>query len=250
MAHQQVIPRRAGVSPRTEHGSWPILTSWPVARPQPDTRRLQPVACCHISTGKGYGCRQRRDARWLRLQLFTALSSPGLLAMGNVITSGPYFRRQLRRGDPRPFTEHHFWQALRQRATSNGGRRAELPGDDLAMLTSLICRGLPAIRSGITVVEDINEHPVPRSTYCFGLLHSGVLAAQKAVMPAASPTARATMTRDTICRRLTLYCAGALPLIGGLRFGHEQRGDPAAGRPRAPVRRRPPGDRRPSVLTK
>ncbi len=51
------------------------------------------------------------------------------------------------------------------------------------MLTSLIgTPWLPAIRDGILVVEDINEHPFRVERMLLQLLHSGVLAAQKAVI--------------------------------------------------------------------
>ncbi len=66
-----------------------------------------------------------------------------------------------------PFTEHHFWQALRQPEFTLEwpGEGTELPGGrhpvgNLAMLTSLIgTPWLPVVRDGILVVEDINEHP-------------------------------------------------------------------------------------------
>jgi muramoyltetrapeptide carboxypeptidase len=94
------------------------------------------------------------------------------------------------------------------------------------MLTSLIgTPWLPAIRDGILVVEDINEHPFRVERMLLQLLHSGVLAAQKAVIFGSFTGARrTTMTRDTICRRSLITCASSfLPLISGLEFGHEQR---------------------------
>lgn len=51
------------------------------------------------------------------------------------------------------------------------------------MLTSLIgTPWLPVVRDGILVVEDINEHPFRVERMLLQLLHSGVLAAQKAVI--------------------------------------------------------------------
>ncbi|MCU8669894.1 muramoyltetrapeptide carboxypeptidase, partial [Klebsiella pneumoniae] len=89
------------------------------------------------------------------------------------------------------FTEHHFWQALRQPEFTlewpgegpNCRVEGTLWGGNLAMLTSLIgTPWLPAIRDGILVVEDINEHPFRVERMLLQLLHSGVLAAQKAVI--------------------------------------------------------------------
>lgn len=88
------------------------------------------------------------------------------------------------------------------------GRRAELPGGrqlwgksgdaDLLIGTPW----LPAIRDGIPVVEDINEHLFRVERMLLQLLHSGVLAAQKAVIFGSfTGSAPNDYDADTICRR-------------------------------------------------
>ncbi len=81
------------------------------------------------------------------------------------------------------------------------------------MLTSLIgTPWLPSIRDGILVVEDINEHPFRVERMLLQLLHSGVLAAQKAVI-FGSFTGSAPNDYDagTICRRSLITCASSFP---------------------------------------
>ncbi|RFC91876.1 muramoyltetrapeptide carboxypeptidase, partial [Klebsiella pneumoniae] len=134
-----------------------------------------------------------------------------------------------------PFTEHHFWQALRQPEFTlewpgegpNCRVEGTLWGGNLAMLTSLIgTPWLPAIRDGILVVEDINEHPFRVERMLLQLLHSGVLAAQKAVI-FGSFTGSAPNDYDAgyDLPQVFDYLRQqlSLPLISGLEFGHEQR---------------------------
>lgn len=95
------------------------------------------------------------------------------------------------------------------------------------MLTSLIgTPWLPAIRDGILVVEDINEHPFRVERMLLQLLHSGVLAAQKAVI-FGSFTGSAPNDYDAgyDLPQVFDYLRQqlSLPLISGLDFGHEQR---------------------------
>ena len=166
---------------------------------------------------------------------FTAIQS-GLLAMGNVITfSGPMLAGNFGAETLDPFTEHHFWQALRQPEFTlewpgegpNCRVEGTLWGGNLAMLTSLIgTPWLPAIRDGILVVEDINEHPFRVERMLLQLLHSGVLAAQKAVI-FGSFTGSAPNDYDAgyDLPQVFDYLRQqlSLPLISGLEFGHEQR---------------------------
>ncbi len=94
------------------------------------------------------------------------------------------------------------------------------------MLTSLIgTPWLPAIRDGIPVWRISNEHPFRVERMLLQLLHSGVLAAQKAVIFGSfTGSAPNDYDADTICRRFLIICANSsLPLISGLEFGHEQR---------------------------
>ena len=164
------------------------------------------------------------------------INQSGLLATGNVITfSGPMLAGNFGAETLDPFTEHHFWQALRQAEFTlewpgegpNCQVEGTLWGGNLAMLTSLIgTPWLPAIRDGILVVEDINEHPFRVERMLLQLLHSGVLAAQKAVI-FGSFTGSAPNDYDAgyDLPQVFDYLRQqlSLPLISGLEFGHEQR---------------------------
>ena len=197
VAHQQVIPRRQQRFAGTEHerlADINQLAQLPgrnrivlAVRGGYGASRLLP----HIDW-QGLVARQQRDPLLICGHSdFTAIQS-GLLAMGNVITfSGPMLAGNFGAETLDPFTEHHFWQALRQPEFTlewpgegpNCRVEGTLWGGNLAMLTSLIgTPWLPAIRDGILVVEDINEHPFRVERMLLQLLHSGVLAAQKAVI--------------------------------------------------------------------
>ena len=166
---------------------------------------------------------------------FTAIQC-GLLAHGNVITfSGPMLVANFGADELNAFTEHHFWQALRQPEFTlewpgegpNCRVEGTLWGGNLAMLTSLIgTPWLPVVRDGILVVEDINEHPFRVERMLLQLLHSGVLAAQKAVI-FGSFTGSAPNDYDAgyDLPQVFDYLRQqlSLPLISGLEFGHEQR---------------------------
>lgn len=180
VAHQQVIPRRQQRFAGTEHerlADINQLAQLPgrnrivlAVRGGYGASRLLP----HIDW-QGLVARQQRDPLLICGHSdFTAIQS-GLLAMGNVITfSGPMLAGNFGAETLDPFTEHHFWQALRQPEFTlewpgegpNCRVEGTLWGGNLAMLTSLIgTPWLPAIRDGILVVEDINEHPFPRRAH-------------------------------------------------------------------------------------
>ena len=223
VAHQQVIPRRQQRFAGTEHERLADINQL--------ASRLLP----HIDW-QGLVARQQRDPLLICGHSdFTAIQS-GLLAMGNVITfSGPMLAGNFGAETLDPFTEHHFWQALRQPEFTlewpgegpNCRVEGTLWGGNLAMLTSLIgTPWLPAIRDGILVVEDINEHPFRVERMLLQLLHSGVLAAQKAVI-FGSFTGSAPNDYDAgyDLPQVFDYLRQqlSLPLISGLEFGHEQR---------------------------
>ena len=241
MAHQQVIPRRQQRFAGTEQerlADINQLAQLPgrnrivlAVRGGYGASRLLP----HIDW-QGLIARQQRDPLLICGHSdFTAIQS-GLLATGNVITfSGPMLAGNFGAETLDPFTEHHFWQALRQAEFTlewpgegpNCQVEGTLWGGNLAMLTSLIgTPWLPAIRDGILVVEDINEHPFRVERMLLQLLHSGVLAAQKAVI-FGSFTGSAPNDYDAgyDLPQVFDYLRQqlSLPLISGLEFGHEQR---------------------------
>ncbi|EPD0172842.1 muramoyltetrapeptide carboxypeptidase [Klebsiella variicola] len=241
VAHQQVIPRRQQRFAGTEQerlADINQLAQLPgrnrivlAVRGGYGASRLLP----HIDW-QGLIARQQRDPLLICGHSdFTAIQS-GLLATGNVITfSGPMLAGNFGAETLDPFTEHHFWQALRQAEFTlewpgegpNCQVEGTLWGGNLAMLTSLIgTPWLPSIRDGILVVEDINEHPFRVERMLLQLLHSGALAAQKAVI-FGSFTGSAPNDYDAgyDLPQVFDYLRQqlSLPLISGLEFGHEQR---------------------------
>lgn len=165
---------------------------------------------------------------------FTAIQM-GLLAKGSIITfSGPMLAGNFGAETMDPFTEHHFWQALRnpeftlewQGEGPDCRAQGTLWGGNLAMITSLIgTPWLPQIANGILVLEDINEHPFRVERMLLQLLNSGILANQRAIVLGSFTGARPNdydagydlpQVRDYLRAQL------AVPLISGLDFGHEQ----------------------------
>lgn len=166
---------------------------------------------------------------------FTAIQM-GLLEKGSIITfSGPMLAGNFGAETMDPFTEHHFWQALRnpeftlewQGEGPDCRTQGTLWGGNLAMITSLIgTPWLPQIANGILVLEDINEHPFRVERMLLQLLNSGILANQRAIVLGSFTGARPNdydagydlpQVRDYLRAQL------AVPLISGLDFGHEQR---------------------------
>ncbi|MBH9710403.1 LD-carboxypeptidase, partial [Burkholderia contaminans] len=174
VAHQEVIPRRALRFAGTENERLA------------DINQLAALAGINrivLAVRGGYGAtrllpqidwqaliaRQQQDPLLICGHSdFTAIQL-GLLAKGSIITfSGPMLAGNFGAETLNEFTEHHFWQALRNPAFTlewhgeGPDCRADgtLWGGNLAMLTSLIgTPWMPQISDGILVVEDINEHP-------------------------------------------------------------------------------------------
>ncbi|HEB0857243.1 TPA: muramoyltetrapeptide carboxypeptidase [Citrobacter braakii] len=166
---------------------------------------------------------------------FTAIQC-GLLAQGNVITfSGPMLAANFGAEEMDPFTEQHFWLALRNAQFTvdwqgNGPECATegtLWGGNLAMLMSLIgTPWMPAIDNGILVLEDINEHPFRVERMLLQLYNAGILARQNAIIlgsfSGSTPNDYdAGYDLDAACTFLRSRLS--VPLISGLDFGHEQR---------------------------
>lgn len=166
---------------------------------------------------------------------FTAIQC-GLLALGNVITfSGPMLAANFGAEEMDAFTEHHFWQALRNAQFTldwqgNGpdcATEGTLWGGNLAMLISLMgTPWMPAIDKGILVLEDINEHPFRIERMLLQLYHAGILARQNAIIlgsfsGSAPNDYDAGYDLDAVWAFLRARLD--IPLISGLDFGHEQR---------------------------
>ena len=241
VAHQQVIPRRQQRFAGTEHerlADINQLAQLPgrnrivlAVRGGYGASRLLP----HIDW-QGLVARQQRDPLLICGHSdFTAIQS-GLLAMGNVITfSGPMLAGNFGAETLDPFTEHHFWLALRNETFTIEWQgegptcRAEgtLWGGNLAMLISLIgTPWMPKIENGILVLEDINEHPFRVERMLLQLYHAGILPRQKAII-LGSFSGSTPNDYDAGYNLESVYAflrsRLSIPLITGLDFGHEQR---------------------------
>ena len=166
---------------------------------------------------------------------FTAIQM-GLLAKGSIITfSGPMLAGNFGAEAMDPFTERHFWQALRspeftlewQGEGPDCRAQGTLWGGNLAMITSLIgTPWLPQIANGILVLEDINEHPFRVERMLLQLYHAGILPRQKAII-LGSFSGSTPNDYDAGYNLESVYAflrsRLSIPLITGLDFGHEQR---------------------------
>lgn len=131
------------------------------------------------------------------------------------------------------FTEAHFWGLLHARSDtvafeSDAAATLDVPGrlwgSNLAMLVNVLGTPyVPKIRNGILFVEDVNEHPFRVERMLYQLLHSGVLAQQRALVlgdfngyklwPNDNGYDFAQMVKHfrTVC---------PIPIVTGLPFGH------------------------------
>ena len=241
VAHQQVIPRRQQRFAGTEHerlADINQLAQLPgrnrivlAVRGGYGASRLLP----HIDW-QGLVARQQRDPLLICGHSdFTAIQS-GLLAMGNVITfSGPMLAGNFGAETLDPFTEHHFWLALRNKTFTIEWQgegptcqtEGTLWGGNLAMLISLIgTPWMPKIENGILVLEDINEHPFRVERMLLQLYHAGILPRQKAII-LGSFSGSTPNDYDAGYNLESVYAflrsRLSIPLITGLDFGHEQR---------------------------
>ena len=185
---------------------------------------------------QGLALRQQQDPVLICGHSDFTVIQLGLLALHNVITfSGPMLAGNFGAPELEAFTVEHFWRALRNSTYSvewqgNGPHwecEGQLWGGNLAMLVSLIgTPWMPQIEDGILVLEDINEHPFRVERMLLQLLHSGVLAAQRAVI-FGSFTGSAPNDYDAgyDLPQVFDYLRQQLsvPMISGLEFGHEQR---------------------------
>ena len=185
---------------------------------------------------QGLAARQQQDPLLLCGHSdFTAIQC-GLLTQGNVISfSGPMLAANFGAEEMNAFTEHHFWQALRnaqftlewQGDGPQCATEGPLWGGNLAMIISLMgTPWMPAIKNGILVLEDINEHPFRVERMLLQLYHAGILAQQNAIIlgsfsGSAPNDYDAGYNLDSVCDFLRARLS--VPLICGLDFGHEQR---------------------------
>ncbi|MDU5731271.1 MAG: LD-carboxypeptidase [Citrobacter freundii] len=152
---------------------------------------------------QGLAARQQQDPLLLCGHSdFTAIQC-GLLAQGNVISfSGPMLAANFGAEEMNTFTEHHFWQALR-----NAQFTLEWQGDGPQCATEGTLWG-----GNLAMI--------------ISLYHAGILAQQNAIIlgsfsGSAPNDYDAGYNLDSVCDFLRTRLS--VPLIGGLDFGHEQR---------------------------
>ena len=181
-----------------------------------------------------------QGTRWLGHSDFTALNMGLLAHTGAASWAGPMalddFGRSDEAGGADDVTSGCFVEAMGGEleavgfATEAGfdglAARGLLWGGNLTMLSSLIgTPHWPAVKGGILFVEDVNEHPYRVERMLWQLLHSGVLARQKALLIGAvsgwrpSPLDRGYTMKTVVAR---LRAAAPIPILTGLPFGHVQ----------------------------
>ncbi|MGL4726067.1 MAG: muramoyltetrapeptide carboxypeptidase [Scandinavium sp.] len=165
---------------------------------------------------------------------FTAIQM-ALLCEGVVTFSGPMLAGNFGAETLNEFTVDHFWRALRNPEFTvewqgNGPdcvTEGTVWGGNLALLVSLIgTPWMPTIENGILVVEDINEHPFRVERMLLQLFHAGILSRQNAIVLGSFSGAEPNDYDDGYDIPVMvdyLQSRLAIPVIGGLDFGHEQR---------------------------
>ncbi|MBL8315427.1 MAG: LD-carboxypeptidase [Rubrivivax sp.] len=179
-----------------------------------------------------------RGTRWVGLSDFTALQLGLLAHTGAESWAGPCamegFGRADGEGGVDDVTAACFAEAMRGELEAVGFRtergfdglevRGTLWGSNLSMLCSLLgTPHLPAIRSGVLFLEDVNEHPYRIERMLLQLLQAGVLGAQKAVVLGQfdawkpSPLDRGYGLKAMVAH---LRSRTRVPILTGLPFGH------------------------------
>lgn len=122
---------------------------------------------------------------------FTALHLGLLATHGGISFAGPMICDDFSRADISEFTESRFWHCLNGPMTVAIAAQdnpvvdvqGKLWGGNLSMIVHLIgTPWVPQVEGGILFLEDVNEHPYRVERMLLQLLHSGVLARQKAVV--------------------------------------------------------------------
>ena len=164
---------------------------------------------------------------------FTALQLALLAKTGAISFAGPMLCDDYTREDVSEVTRLDFWRCISSLThTVNWPAQGnpaisvsgQLWGGNLTMLTSLLGTPyFPQIEGGILFVEDIHEHPYRIERMLLQLLHSGVLAQQKALILGDFSGYRLTdydngYDFDSMLAYLRQHLP--IPVLTGLPFGH------------------------------
>ncbi|MBC3806079.1 LD-carboxypeptidase [Undibacterium seohonense] len=164
---------------------------------------------------------------------FNALQLAMLAKTNTASLCGPMLCNDFTRDELRPFTQHQFLQALRERKTdlefetdqsADLNLEGTLWGGNLAMICHLLgTEYFPHVEGGILFVEDIAEHPYRVERMLLQLHMAGVLAKQKAIVLgnfSAYRLAPQDNGYDFAAMLKFLRSTIATPIITGLPFGH------------------------------
>ncbi|MES2015517.1 MAG: muramoyltetrapeptide carboxypeptidase [Pseudomonadota bacterium] len=164
---------------------------------------------------------------------FTAFQMALLAKTGAQSYAGPMFLSDFAADEPLAFTLDDFYSCVSSRthrivqpACGNPALAVDgtVWGGNLAMIMSLLGTPyFPHIDNGILFVEDVNEHPYRIERMLLQLMHSGVLARQKALILGDFSAYRLSPADNgydfdamLAYLRNTLPC----PVLTGLQFGH------------------------------
>lgn len=179
-----------------------------------------------------------RGTRWVGYSDLTALQLGLLARTGAPSWAGPCaiddFSRADAQGGVDEVTRDCFREAMSGELEAVGFRteagfdglqaRGLLWGGNLAMLCSLLgTPWLPQVKRGILFLEDVGEHPYRVERMLLQLVHSGVVARQKALVLGhfshwkASPLDRGYGLKPMLA---AVRAATRTPVLTGLPFGH------------------------------
>jgi muramoyltetrapeptide carboxypeptidase len=180
-----------------------------------------------------YAALARAGKRWLGHSDFTALSLAALARAGMVTYAGPMAAYDFGADPPSAFTLEQCFGVLGQRdweveVALEGPRGAALAGPlfggNLALVAHLVGTPyFPDVAGGILVLEDVAEHPYRVERMLYQLVHSGVLARQRAVLLGAFTEYALTphdagYDLDAVVAHLRARVP--VPIYTGLPFGH------------------------------
>jgi muramoyltetrapeptide carboxypeptidase len=158
----------------------------------------------------------------------------GLYAKTGALSyAGPMFAGDFGAADPVDFTLDDFWHCLAGPTHTVSGHGAANPrldvagtvwGGNLAMIMSVVGTPyFPRIDGGILFLEDIAEHPYRVERMLLQLMHTGVLAHQRAIVLGDFSGYRlAPSDNGYDFDEMLTYVRATLPVpvLTGLEFGH------------------------------
>jgi muramoyltetrapeptide carboxypeptidase len=174
----------------------------------------------------------RAGKRWMGHSDFTAFELAALARGGMVTYAGPMASYDFGAPTPSPFTLANCFGVLEndewtiECALAGPSHRCEgmLWGGNLAMVAHLVGPPyLPDVDGGILFLEDVGEHPYRVERMLHQLVHSGVLARQRAVLFGAFTEYQLNAHDagyDLDAAIAQLRARLAVPIYTGLPFGH------------------------------